>query len=318
MALRVGVCLAALVGACEGFVGPHLSGRFVSFVAPALRYSPGMHALGRWGFPAEWRRVEAGMAPHGSEGGGDAAAGNSTSIFERVGAFGNLRSGGGGFVPPDERPEEPNYSVKPASENSVLKSAAEGKGVFDDMQKKANFDDVSPSRTIFASCPSFSPPCATWNRSRIHVFPSSPGAASGTLLLSRLTRRRFTQNERMVGCHFFPFAGRAPVHMVLRADRLESHPSLPPSLPPQPPQQLVQFPCVFTIKVVGVRQGEFTEDILDAVGGVVGRTRDELKHSVRDNGKWRSITVEVPVQTSEQLYAVYEAVGKDPRVKFKF
>ena len=120
--------------------------------------------------------------------------------------------------------------------------------------------------------------------------------------------------------------------------------------------QLVDFPCNFQIKVVGsrqvsrsnilrllccrhlddLRQGEFVEDILDSIASVVQSNRASLKHSYRDNGKWRSITVrsatrawpraaltqrpqvQVPVASAEQLYDVYAAIGRDPRVKFKF
>jgi len=81
---------------------------------------------------------------------------------------------------------------------------------------------------------------------------------------------------------------------------------------------LVEFPCLFQLKVLGYRQGEFVEDILDLIGATLGVNGRELKHSHRDKGKWRSITVAVPVDSAEQLYKVYEAIDTDPRVKFKF
>lgn len=87
--------------------------------------------------------------------------------------------------------------------------------------------------------------------------------------------------------------------------------------PPRGPQ-LVDFPCQFQIKVVGARQGEFVEDILDSVGNVIKQDGRALPHSYRDKGKWRSITLKVPVQSAEELYKVYDAIDKDPRVKFKF
>ena len=57
-------------------------------------------------------------------------------------------------------------------------------------------------------------------------------------------------------------------------------------------------------------QGEFVEDILDSIGGVVKADRNSLKHSFRDKGKWRSITVSgrlilltlVIVETGDLLY----------------
>ncbi len=46
------------------------------------------------------------------------------------------------------------------------------------------------------------------------------------------------------------------------------------------------------------------EDVLDAIGNVVDKKGGDLVHSFRDNGKWRSITVQVPVVSAEQLYEV--------------
>jgi len=83
-------------------------------------------------------------------------------------------------------------------------------------------------------------------------------------------------------------------------------------------ENLVEFPCLFQLKVLGYRQGEFVEDILDLIGNTVGVNGRELKHSHRDKGQWRSITVSVPVESAQQLYKVYEAIDTDPRVKYKF
>lgn len=81
---------------------------------------------------------------------------------------------------------------------------------------------------------------------------------------------------------------------------------------------LVDFPCVFTFKVIGMAQGDFVNDIVDSVASALEMDRKYLKTSFRDRGKYRSITVEAPVNTSEQIYDVYAAIDRDPRVKFKF
>lgn len=81
---------------------------------------------------------------------------------------------------------------------------------------------------------------------------------------------------------------------------------------------LVDFPCVFTFKVIGLSQGDFTNDIIDSVATALDMDRKFLRTSFRDRGKYRSITVEAPVNTSDQIYEVYAAIGRDPRVKFKF
>lgn len=65
-------------------------------------------------------------------------------------------------------------------------------------------------------------------------------------------------------------------------------------------------------------QGDFVNDIVDSVASALEMDRKFLKTSFRDRGKYRSITVEAPVNTSAQIFDVYAAIDRDPRVKFKF
>lgn len=81
---------------------------------------------------------------------------------------------------------------------------------------------------------------------------------------------------------------------------------------------LVDFPCVFTFKVIGERQGDFVNDIVDSVADALRTDRKNLKTTYRDRGKYRSITLRAPVSTGEEIYTVYAAISRDPRVKFKF
>lgn len=81
---------------------------------------------------------------------------------------------------------------------------------------------------------------------------------------------------------------------------------------------LVDFPCVFTFKVIGERQGDFVNDIVDSVADALRTDRKNLKTTFRDRGKYRSITLRAPVNTGGEIYAVYAAISRDPRVKFKF
>eukprot|EP00179_Madagascaria_erythrocladioides_P000114 CAMPEP_0198313450 /NCGR_PEP_ID=MMETSP1450-20131203/4463_1 /TAXON_ID=753684 ORGANISM="Madagascaria erythrocladiodes, Strain CCMP3234" /NCGR_SAMPLE_ID=MMETSP1450 /ASSEMBLY_ACC=CAM_ASM_001115 /LENGTH=171 /DNA_ID=CAMNT_0044016445 /DNA_START=116 /DNA_END=631 /DNA_ORIENTATION=- len=81
---------------------------------------------------------------------------------------------------------------------------------------------------------------------------------------------------------------------------------------------LVDFPCKFTFKVIGLRQGDFVNDISDSVCAVLDIERHLLDVSFRDKGKYRSITVNAPCNTADQVYDIYRAIDRDPRVKFKF
>lgn len=82
--------------------------------------------------------------------------------------------------------------------------------------------------------------------------------------------------------------------------------------------ELVSFPTVWCWKCVGVRQGDFVNDIVDSVADALETDRKNIKTSFRDKGKYRSISLRAPVNTSAQIYSVYAAISRDPRVKFKF
>uniref|UniRef100_A0A6T6NA82 DUF493 domain-containing protein n=1 Tax=Rhodosorus marinus TaxID=101924 RepID=A0A6T6NA82_9RHOD len=82
--------------------------------------------------------------------------------------------------------------------------------------------------------------------------------------------------------------------------------------------ELVDFPCVFTFKIIGKNEGDFVADILDSVSTCVNIQQEKLKHSFRDKGSYRSITLDVPCNSADQVYSIYAAIDRDPRVKFKF
>lgn len=83
-------------------------------------------------------------------------------------------------------------------------------------------------------------------------------------------------------------------------------------------EALVDYPCEFTMKIVGANEGTFVEEMVAVVAESCRVEIAAIRHSVRENGKWTSLTVEAPVQSAEMLYALYEKVDRDPRVKFKF
>jgi putative lipoic acid-binding regulatory protein len=83
-------------------------------------------------------------------------------------------------------------------------------------------------------------------------------------------------------------------------------------------EALVEYPCVFTMKIVGANEGSFVTDILAVVADATESEVDDISHSTKAMGKWTSVTVQAPVQSSEMLYTLYEKVDLDPRVKFKF
>lgn len=83
-------------------------------------------------------------------------------------------------------------------------------------------------------------------------------------------------------------------------------------------EALVEYPCEFTMKIVGLNEGAFAAEIVDIVAESCEVASADVKHSERRNGKYISVTVKAPVQSAEMLYSLYESVDRDPRVKFKF
>jgi uncharacterized protein len=83
-------------------------------------------------------------------------------------------------------------------------------------------------------------------------------------------------------------------------------------------EALVEYPCDFTMKIVGANEGAFVEEMVAVVAESCETHPSKVNHTTRAMGKWMSVTVQAPVQNAEMLYALYEKVDLDPRVKFKF
>jgi putative lipoic acid-binding regulatory protein len=71
-------------------------------------------------------------------------------------------------------------------------------------------------------------------------------------------------------------------------------------------------------KIVGANEGLFVEEIVALVAEACESDFERINHSTKVNGKWVSVTCHAPVQNAEMLYALYEKIDLDPRVKFKF
>jgi putative lipoic acid-binding regulatory protein len=83
-------------------------------------------------------------------------------------------------------------------------------------------------------------------------------------------------------------------------------------------EALVDYPCDFTLKIVGANKKGFIEDMVQTVADSCRVAPDDIPFSTKVNGKWTSVTVKAPVESAEMLYMLYENIDKDPRVKFKF
>jgi len=81
-------------------------------------------------------------------------------------------------------------------------------------------------------------------------------------------------------------------------------------------EALVEYPSVFTMKIIGADDGSFAPEIVQIVAESCGVDFEAIDHSTRLKGKWTSVTVNAPVQNAEMLYKLYENIDRDPRVKF--
>ncbi len=81
---------------------------------------------------------------------------------------------------------------------------------------------------------------------------------------------------------------------------------------------MIDYPCEFKLKIIGLNEGTFTEEMVQVVADCCNVQSDNVKFTERQNGKWTSVTVFAPVENAEMLYTLYENVDRDPRVKFKF
>lgn len=94
--------------------------------------------------------------------------------------------------------------------------------------------------------------------------------------------------------------------------------SLGTGLQRRPIDELVEFPCVFCFKAVGEASADFEAALLERVARVLGRPLQPGEHSCRQSsgGRYLSVTINVQVANGAQVYAIYEAIQEDPRVRY--
>lgn len=78
--------------------------------------------------------------------------------------------------------------------------------------------------------------------------------------------------------------------------------------------EIVEFPTRLQFKIVGLADPDFVADMERLCAKTCGKP--VAASSTRDKGKYRSITMDLDVESAEAFYLIYETVGKDPRVKF--
>ena len=82
-------------------------------------------------------------------------------------------------------------------------------------------------------------------------------------------------------------------------------------------EKLVDYPCEFTIKVIGFDDETFSADMVRYIAGVVDKPADSIEFSKNDSKQktYTSVTIKAPVASAEELYQCYAVLRQDPRVK---
>ena len=89
-----------------------------------------------------------------------------------------------------------------------------------------------------------------------------------------------------------------------------------PSLPRPPQESLIEYPCLFPIKVMGTRVEGFTAALV-SVARDFDPDFDEARLELRESrgGNYLSVTLTVKATSREQLDNLYRALTAHPLVK---
>ncbi|MFP5467641.1 MAG: YbeD family protein [Gammaproteobacteria bacterium] len=89
-----------------------------------------------------------------------------------------------------------------------------------------------------------------------------------------------------------------------------------PSLPRPPQESLIEYPCLFPIKVMGTRVEGFTAALV-SVARDFDPDFDEARLELRESrgGNYLSVTLTVTATSREQLDNLYRALTGHPLVK---
>lgn len=91
----------------------------------------------------------------------------------------------------------------------------------------------------------------------------------------------------------------------------------PTGAPPRADESVIEYPCAFPIKVMGLHQPAFVEAIV-----AIAQTHDPvfdpatLEHRPSSSGTYLGLTVTVTATSREQLDELYRAFTGHPLVKY--
>ena len=126
---------------------------------------------------------------------------------------------------------------------------------------------------------------------------------------------RFERENDVRGPRLGNIASTASRGDGVAAERLDS--PLAPTQGAKVFEKLVEYPCEFTIKVIGFDDETFAADMCRYIAGVVDKPAESIAFSKNDSKQktYTSVTIKAPVASADELYQCYAVLRQDPRVK---
>ena len=81
------------------------------------------------------------------------------------------------------------------------------------------------------------------------------------------------------------------------------------------PEELIEFPCQFQFKAVGLAGDGFREAILSAVSRHAPLSRDAVRCRPSGNGNYQAVSVLVTLYSYHQLTSIYADMRQAPGLK---
>ena len=79
-------------------------------------------------------------------------------------------------------------------------------------------------------------------------------------------------------------------------------------------ETLLTFPCDFTIKVFGAASEEFEAAVLQIINQHAPKTERKIETRLSENGKYKSLSITIHVESKEQLDRIYVDLSASPLV----
>ena len=85
-----------------------------------------------------------------------------------------------------------------------------------------------------------------------------------------------------------------------------------------PDQPLIQYPTVYTFKVMGLQEGDFQEYVRQLFRRLMGTeiSPDSISEQPSSRGKYVSVTVTVVLLSEEHRRSIYSALHQEKRVLY--